>query len=441
MTKEFPQFERCIRFASLTDTGMRRKNNQDSLNSLVSSEETFWRQRGHLFLVADGMGAHAAGELASKLAADSIPHSYSKDLDSEPVAALQQAIIEANDIIFQRGQANLEFQGMGTTCSILLLLPEGAVVAHVGDSRIYRLRDGQLDQLSFDHSLVWEMQAAGRVSAEAAEMHLPKNIITRSLGPNRTVQIDLEGPFPILAGDVYLLCSDGLTGPISDQQIGTILGCMPPEEAARTLIDMANLRGGPDNISVIVAQVDHPPVAQNDRDRADSHSSKGVPIAWIAAAIFSLLAIAVSYWMFVVPEAPKLSDIKYAIPFALGAIVAVIVAVLKARDHESEDPSVMQPVRMLGKAPHRSYDCKPSINTAENFANMAAELKQTASQMELEVEWQIYDSIMERANEAMSNHDFKNGIFHYCEGISFLYAAFKNRNAEEQTSDSHVDLL
>jgi protein phosphatase len=413
---------------------MRRKNNQDSLNFLVSSDETFWRQRGHLFLVADGMGAHAAGELASKLAADSIPHSYSKDLDSEPVAALQQAIIEANDIIFQRGQANLEFQGMGTTCSILLLLPEGAVVAHVGDSRIYRLRNGQLDQLSFDHSLVWEMQAAGRVSAEAAEMHLPKNIITRSLGPNRTVQIDLEGPFPILAGDVYLLCSDGLTGPISDQQIGTILGCMPPEEAARTLIDMANLRGGPDNISVIVAQVDHPPVAQNNRDRADNKPSKRPPIAWIAAAIFSLLAIAVYFW---VPE----DDRKYVIPFGIGAIVAVIVAILQARDHESEETSVMQPVRMLGEAPHRSYDCKPSINTAENFANMAAELKQTASQMELEVEWQIYDSIMERANEAMSNHDFKNGIFHYCEGISFLYAAFKNRNAEEQTSDSHVDLL
>jgi len=274
MTKEFPQFERCIRFASLTDTGMRRKNNQDSLNSLVSSDETFWRQRGHLFLVADGMGAHAAGELASKLAADSIPHYYSKDLDSEPVVALRQAIIEANNIIFQRGQANLEFQGMGTTCSILLLLPEGAIVAHVGDSRIYRLRNGQLDQLSFDHSLVWEMQAAGRVSAEAAEMHLPKNIITRSLGPNRSVQIDLEGPFPIFPGDVYLLCSDGLTGPISDQQIGTILGCMPPEEATRTLIDMANLRGGPDNISVTVVQVDHPPVAQSDRDSADNNASK-----------------------------------------------------------------------------------------------------------------------------------------------------------------------
>ena len=434
MTKEFPQFERCIRFASLTDTGMRRKNNQDSLNSLVSSDETFWKQRGHLFLVADGMGAHAAGELASKLAADSIPHSYSKDLDSEPVVALRQAIIDANNIIFQRGQANLEFQGMGTTCTILLLLPEGAVVAHVGDSRIYRLRNGQLDQLSFDHSLVWEMQAAGRVSAEAAEMHLPKNIITRSLGPNRAVQIDLEGPFPILAGDVYLLCSDGLTGPISDQQIGTILGCMPPEEAARTLIDMANLRGGPDNISVIVVQVDHPPVAQSNRgDSEDNHSSKGRPIAWIAAAIFSFLAIAV---LFLVREDPM-----YAIPFGIGAIVAVIVAILQALDHGSEETSMIQPVRMLGGAPHRSYDCKPSINTAENFENMAAELKQTANHMELEVEWQTYESIMERASEAISNDDLKNGIFHYCQGISFLYAAFKNRDSAEQTSDSHVDLL
>jgi len=101
----------------------------------------------------------------------------------------------------------------------------------------------------------------------------------------------------------------------------------------------------------------------------------------------------------------------------------------------------MQPVKMLGEAPHRSYDCNPSINTAENFANMATELKQTAKQMELEVEWQTYDSMMERAREAMSNHDLKNSILHYCQGISFLYAAFKNRNTAEQTSDSHVDLL
>lgn len=429
--QDLPQFERCIRFASLSDVGMRRKNNQDATNTLVSSDESFWRKRGHLFLVADGMGAHAAGELASKLAADSIPHSYSKDLETEPVPALRQAIIEANETIYQRGRADLEFQGMGTTCSTLLMLPEGAIAAHVGDSRIYRLRDGQLDQLSFDHSLVWEMQATGRVSPEAAEMHLPKNIITRSLGPNPTVQIDLEGPFPIFVGDVYLLCSDGLTGPISDQQIGTILGCMPPAEAARTFIDLANLRGGPDNISVVVVKVDHPPVAQDDMNTTQTPSLNGIPFVWITAVLLSIVTVV----LFVLQKP------FWGIFCGIGAIVAGIVAILRQLDPHQDETANVQPVQMFGRGPYRSYDCKPSTNTAENFANMAAELRQTADQNGIAIEWQNYDTIIERASEAIRNDDLKAGIYHYCQGISFLVAAFKNRNSTQQTSDSHVDLF
>jgi serine/threonine protein phosphatase PrpC len=431
MMQNLPQFERCIRFASLSDVGMRRKNNQDATNTLVSSDEAFWRKRGHLFLVADGMGAHAAGELASKLAADSIPHSYSKDLATEPVPALRQAMIEANETIFQRGQVDLEFQGMGTTCSTLLLLPEGAIVAHVGDSRIYRLRNGQLDQLSFDHSLVWEMQATGRVSPEAAEMHLPKNIITRSLGPNPTVQIDLEGPFPIIVGDVYLLCSDGLTGPISDQQIGTILGCMPPAEAARTLIDLANLRGGPDNISVVVVQVDHPPVAQNNVNTMETSPPNGIPFTWITAFLLSIVAIV----LFVLQEP------FWGVFCGIGATVAGIIAILQKFDSNEEDTLVAQPVQMFGRGPYRSYDCKPSTNTVENFANMVAELRQTAEQNGTPIEWQNYDTIIERASESIHNNDLKGGIYHYSRGISFLVAAFKNRNSAQQISDSHVDLF
>ena len=206
-------------------------------------------------MVADGMGAHAAGELASKLAVDNIPHTYFKLRDLYPPAALRQAIRDANALIHAKGQSSIGFQGMGTTCSCLVLLPQGALVAHVGDSRVYRLRGHRLEQLTFDHSLVWEMAAAGQMAEEDVPAYIPKNVITRSLGPHEIVNIDLEGPFDVAEGDVFLLCSDGLSGQISDEEIGALLHCLPPEEAVQTLVDLANLRGGPDNISVVVARV------------------------------------------------------------------------------------------------------------------------------------------------------------------------------------------
>ena len=157
--------------------------------------------------------------------------------------------------IHERGQANAEFQGMGTTCSVLVLLPTTAVIAHVGDSRVYRLRRRQLEQLTFDHSLVWEMMAAGQMPRGEVANFIPKNIITRSLGPHADVQVDLEGPFPLEVGDTFLLCSDGLSGQVKDEEIGAILSVLSPQEAVRALVDMANLRGGPDNITAIVARV------------------------------------------------------------------------------------------------------------------------------------------------------------------------------------------
>jgi protein phosphatase len=148
---------------------------------------------------------------------------------------------------------------MGTTTSVLVLLPQGAIVAHVGDSRVYRFRQGRLEQLTFDHSLVWEMTATGQLPAGDVANFIPKNIITRSLGPHAEVKVDLEGPLPLQTGDTFVLCSDGLSGQVKDEQIAAILGAMSPSEAARALIDLANLHGGPDNVTVIVVRVAQPP--------------------------------------------------------------------------------------------------------------------------------------------------------------------------------------
>ena len=241
--------------AAATDTGMRRSNNQDSLTVVRSSKAESWRQRGHLFMVADGMGAHAVGELASKLACDNIPHNYTKIKAATPTEAITKAYKEVGGLIHGKASANRDFQGMGTTASTLILLPEGALIAHVGDSRVYRIRNGRIDQLSFDHSLAWELVRRNHLSEEQANKAVPRNVITRSLGPDPNTEVDIEGPSPVEPGDVFLLCSDGLSGPVADHELGAFAANFHPKNACRYLIHLANLRGGMDNISVVIARI------------------------------------------------------------------------------------------------------------------------------------------------------------------------------------------
>ena len=151
-------WENCLETAALSDIGLRRGNNQDSMAVALAASQEKWETRGHLFMVADGMGAHAAGELASKVAADTIPLAYNKLLDQPAPNALRSAVLDANAQIHSRGSASDDFRGMGTTVTVLVLLPQGAVVGHVGDSRAYRVRGNRIQQLTFDHSLVWELR-------------------------------------------------------------------------------------------------------------------------------------------------------------------------------------------------------------------------------------------------------------------------------------------
>jgi protein phosphatase len=248
-------WEDVIIDAAVTDTGMRRANNQDSFTSVRASHVGAWRQRGHVFLVADGMGAHAVGELASKMACDLIPHTYMKSRGGTPAEAISKAFREVSALIHSRASANRDFQGMGTTCSSLVLLPEGALIAHVGDSRVYRVRNERIDQLSFDHSLVWELVRRNHLTSEQANLSVPKNVITRSLGPELEIEVDIEGPLAVAVGDVYLLCSDGLSGPVEDPEIGAFAAHFHPRDACRFLVNLANLRGGLDNITVMIVRI------------------------------------------------------------------------------------------------------------------------------------------------------------------------------------------
>ena len=191
-------WEDCLQYATVSDIGMRRATNQDSYGAVLASDMEAWRQSGHLFVVADGMGAHAAGELASGMAVSGITHRYHKYHHLSPPEALHRSIQETNAEVHRRGQANLDFHNMGTTVSSLVLLPQGALIGHVGDSRVYRQRGNELQQLTFDHSLVWEIRASGQFEGnDEFASAVPKNIITRSAwGPTPPYRRTLKAPFP-----------------------------------------------------------------------------------------------------------------------------------------------------------------------------------------------------------------------------------------------------
>lgn len=348
-----------IDFAFVSDIGMRRLNNQDSHLELVQGTAEVWRSRGHLFVVADGMGAHAAGELASKMAVEGVSHHYCQHRQLSPPEAILKAVREANTEIHQRGQANSEFHNMGTTCSSLLLLPQGALVAHVGDSRVYRLRGTKFQQLTFDHSLVWEMQATGQIDDTDASINIPKNVITRSLGPQPQVQVDLEGPFAIQLGDTFMLCSDGLTGKIRDDELGLILGLLPPNEVTAFCADLANLRGGPDNITMTVAKVVGDDMSGRRRCEPLTVGAELTPdrqvhvgvwvvmaVSWIVAAG---LVVSTLYWLALAA-------------FLVGA-VAIPIAIWQSRGGSGGIALVGG--RRLGRGPYVTLDCPVTAERME----------------------------------------------------------------------------
>ncbi len=238
---------RLLEFCGATDVGRRRQNNEDA----IACDEALG-----LAIVADGMGGHLAGEVASSLAAGEIRKLLGAALDgqAEPAQAVRAAVEEANREIHRRAAHDPVCAGMGTTLALLLERGGNAVIAHVGDSRVYRLRGGVLEQLTADHSLVQELIDTGFLSVDEARNSANRNVITRALGIAEEVEVDLRTE-SLEAGDLYLLCSDGLTDLVPDARIGELLNaCGSPAAAARALVEEANANGGLDNISVILAR-------------------------------------------------------------------------------------------------------------------------------------------------------------------------------------------
>jgi protein phosphatase len=243
-----------VRVAQLSDVGRVRTENQD-FSILSSVEDEVDQGKGRLMIVADGMGGHRGGATASRMAGTIIKDEYYRDPEKDVVVSLKRALERANARIFSESQVNPDLRGMGTTCSALVVRDGKAWFAHVGDSRIYRVRDGQISQMTDDHSLVASMVREGLLTDEEAEVHPRRNVLQRSMGVGETVEIDTGGDEPIVLGDVYIICSDGLHGLVKGDEL-TEVSRLPIEDAAREYVDRALQRGAPDNVTVIVARVE-----------------------------------------------------------------------------------------------------------------------------------------------------------------------------------------
>jgi len=378
-----------LAYAVLSDIGLRRSSNQDSKAVLEPWNAEQYRRRGWLFLVADGMGAHAAGEMASDLAARHVPLAYEKSTTRSPPLALKSSIEQANGEIHQRGSNAADLRGMGTTCTVLVIVPRGALVGHVGDSRAYRVRGGRIDQLSRDHSLAWEWEAQRPTGVEDP---VPKNIITRSMGPHAEVKVDIEGPLPVEQDDVYVLCSDGLSGQVADDEIGLFASQLPPDEATAALVGLALVRGAPDNVTVIVVRTgeletsrvspgDAPwPLTEARPTAREQASIPWKPLVVAAAALLGGLVanpwnglftadgeFGFGRWLGGSLGPTVLEAVAVAVAASMGLVFvgALVWAVLATVGRGAAQVRLLPVNARLGGGPYRSYDCRPTATLLE----------------------------------------------------------------------------
>lgn len=230
---------------------------QSDIGKVRQQNEDFWTfNPPHFMLIADGMGGHAAGEVASRMAARSVML-FLQDKTVIDEGTLRDAIGEANRLIYQMAQSNEAYGGMGTTMILGYECCNTIHWAHVGDSRMYLYRNQTLHQITQDHSFVGELERSGQITKEEAKVHPKRNLLTRAVGAERDIEVD-TGTLPLEKNDILLLCTDGLTNMVSEAEIATIIEAHidQPELALTQLIDIANENGGNDNITIILAHPD-----------------------------------------------------------------------------------------------------------------------------------------------------------------------------------------
>jgi protein phosphatase len=257
----------------VTDRGCVRALNEDSACIVQPSDEPTLARRGVLVVVADGMGGHAAGEIASELAVETVRTRY-YDAAGTPTEALREALLDANRVIHEHAHAHKDEIGMGTTCVALAVCGNLASVASVGDSRLYLIRAGGIYRMTVDDSTVSDLVRQGMLTNDEARHHADRNVLSRALGTHADVSINTwDEPFPVRADDTFVLCSDGLTDLVADEEILEST-THPKGEICQHLVNLAKQRGGSDNVTVALLRLE----PQGSHDRAIP-STREAPVA------------------------------------------------------------------------------------------------------------------------------------------------------------------
>ncbi len=414
-----------IRCTALTDVGAKRSHNQDACAVHMAADDQVYQTQGHIFIVADGMGGHAVGEKASAKAIRDIPLTYAKHVPHEGVVpAIRRAFTEANRDIFDIGVKNPEFKGLGTTGTALFLRPEGAWVGHVGDSRAYRIRAGKVEQLTFDHSWVWEI--ARRQGIDPDQLgDFKKNVIVRSLGPDEQVEVDIEGPHPTQPGDVFLLCSDGLSNEVTPDEIGAVVLSLAPDEAAKFLIALANVRGGRDNITCIIVQVPGtsstvlpklsvamPGVLQRFLRLCD----RVMPWPYLFLAVGSVFAI--------VSLVLQMQDVFGALPlFAMAAII-IIIGVVGMVQHLQRTGQAAGGAETVSELHiYKTYPFEIAQPLFDRFHQKDEELKDVLKD-HADIDWTTHARLNEEARTNAQRGDWTAAFRAKCLSLELLAAVF-----------------
>lgn len=244
-----------FQISSLSDIGKLRKKNEDSFLEFDFEDES---NTGVLLVVADGMGGHRGGEVASKTVVESIENFFkSNELDPSrnSLETLKQSIAHANEKVFKVSSDNKELKGMGSTCTAIIIKNNETLVAHVGDSSAYLVRDQNIKKLTRDHTMAEKMIESGVISEEEAKSSPHKNMLVKAIGIAESIEVETYEPIKTISGDAYVLCSDGLTEYLGEDEICSIINLYEPEEACNLLVNIANKRGGKDNITVQIAKI------------------------------------------------------------------------------------------------------------------------------------------------------------------------------------------
>jgi protein phosphatase len=302
-------------------------------------------------------------------------------------------------------------------------------VAHVGDSRAYRIRDGQIEQLSFDHSMVWEYARKQHMDPTQVQ-GIPSNVIFRSLGPEPLVPVDIEGVHPLRDGDIFLLCSDGLSGQVTDMEMGAVASVLPPEPACRFLVDLANHRGGPDNITVIIVRIGRKLATPPPVKRAWYHRVPWSLVALFLGVVLSGGAVALALYPMLL-----LAGLAFglAVVTLLAGVIGLVVYHAREKKRATEEADRPQPKI------HRNQDCRIDRLLVEKMARIVQDLKQSAQDKTCEIDSKVFEAFLETAQIQGKAGNMVAAFREYCLASQVLMTTLKTQQAKTEVFQPNWD--